>query len=219
VRGRLGFIVLAAAMVSACITINQGPGATPTSSEIAFPTIPPLSLPPLPTVPPLPLITLPPIPTLALEPTDTPATETAEPGTPEPTLAPGETPPATPIDLLPFLTSGITLYNLGDSTLYVSATIIDTGTGDEYPVGDLSVEADQFTRQASLATRYRIDFSYDRSTNDALGSCTIDVSDADEIDFTAVPDGIIITKNAQQPNDPAEMVVATSSLCQAGSAP
>ena len=216
-RGRLVFIVLAAALVSACVTINQGPAATPTSPDIVFPTIPPLSLPPLPTVPPL--ITLPPIPTLAPEPTDTPATETEEPATAEPTLAPGETPPATPIDLMPFLTSGITLYNLGDSTLFVSATIIDTGSGDEYPVGDSSVEPDQFTRQETLATRYRIDFSYDQSTNDALGSCTIDVADADEIDFAALPDGIIITKNAQPPNDPAEMVVATSSLCAAGAAP
>ncbi len=205
-KARLWIIFLTGALVSACVTINQGVPATPTEG-IVFPTIPPL-----------PLVTLPPIPTLVPQPTDTPTAETAEPATPEPTLAPGETAPATPIDLMPFLTSGITVYNLGDSTLYVDATIIDTGTGDEYPVGVSSVEPDQYTRQATLATRYRIDFSYSQDTNDALGSCTIDVAEADEIDFAALPDGIIVTRNAVQPDDPAEMVVATSSLCQAGAA-
>lgn len=112
----------------------------------------------------------------------------------------------------------MTIYNLGDATLFASATGIDADSGDEFDLGTFQVEPEQFTRQASIPLRIRFDFSFSTAGGDDTGSCTMDVADGDEIDFVAVPDGIVVARNGQQPDDVAEMNVATSSLCQAGAA-
>jgi hypothetical protein len=120
------------------------------------------------------------------------------------------------MDLRPFLTSGVTLYNLGDTTLYVTATGIDPDSGDEFELGQFQVEPEQFTRQAAIPLLIRFDFSFEEGTVDALGTCTMIVASGDEVDFVAVAGGVVVTVNQVQPDAAAEMVISTSSLCHAG---
>ncbi|HUP83052.1 MAG TPA: hypothetical protein VM284_02565 [Candidatus Limnocylindria bacterium] len=191
---RIGAIValaLSLLLVSGCISVVEEPTPTPTTAISEPPTAPP-TLPP--TDPP------------------TPAPSRA----PTPTLAPGQTPLPTPLDLLPFLTSGVTLYNLGDTTLFVTATALNADTDEEFKLLDLAIEPEQFTRQAAIPLLLRFDFTYAQDTVDALGSCTMIVSDADEVEFLAAPNGVAVVKNNVQPDDLAEMNVSTSSLCTAG---
>ncbi len=185
----LGLTVL---VVAACISVVQ-PTQLPTEPFTPAPTLPP---------------TLAPTPPPTL-----PATDAPTPA-PTPTLAPGQTPLPTPVDLRPFLSAGVTLYNLGDSTLFVTATGIDPDTGDEFALGSFDVEPEQFTRQAAIPLLIRFDFSFDDANVAALATCTMNVATGSEVDFVAVAGGVAVTVNQVQPVDISEMVVGTSSLCQ-----
>lgn len=120
------------------------------------------------------------------------------------------------MDLRPFLTAGVTLYNLGDSTLYVTATGINPDSAEEFLLGDFEVSPEQFTRQSAIPLLIRFDFSFDEATANALASCTMNVADGAEVDFVAVAGGVVVTVNQIQPADISEMLTTTSSLCQAG---
>jgi len=190
-RDAIVVLAVTVLLVSGCMGISTAPTPQPTPNPTEIPTLPPT---PPPTLPP------------TQPPTDAPT----------PTLAPGATPLPTPLDLRPFLASGITVYNLGDSTLYMTATGIDPDSNDEYALGTFQVEPEQVTRQAAIPLLIRFDFSFDQQTTGALGTCTLNVASGDEVDFVAVADGVAVTVNQVQPDDLAEMDVATSSLCEAG---
>ena len=185
-------MVVAAIVAAGCITVVRGPTAPPART---------------------PEVTHAPTPAPTAEPTPPPTLE------PTPSLAPGQTPLPTPMDLRPFLTAGVTLYNLGDATLYATATGIDPDSGDEFKLGTFQVEPEQFTRQAAIPLRIRFDFSFSADSPDAAGTCTMVVNNGDEVDFVAVSSGVVVTRNGVQPNNVAEMALTTSPLCLAGSTP
>jgi hypothetical protein len=181
---------LSALLVTACITFSAEPTLTPTPTPTPLPTEPPMI---------------------------TPAP------TPPRTMAPGETPKPTPIELLPFLTAGVTILNLGDSTLYVTATGIDTDAdpnaspgASDFELGTYLIEPEQFTHQAAIPLRIRFDFSFDEASTAGLATCTLDVTDDDEITFVAVAGGIAVSRNGIEPASVSDMNLATSSLCQVG---
>jgi hypothetical protein len=155
-------------------------------------------------------------PTVGATPQPTPELTNPPTHPPTPTPAPGQTPPPTPLDLRPFLSSGVTMYNLGDQTLYVTVTGVDPDTSDEFHLADFQVEPEQFTRQAAIPLLLRFDFTFDHANSAGLATCTMNVATGNEVDFVAVGNGVVVTVDQTQPDDIAEMVTTTSSLCHAG---
>jgi hypothetical protein len=119
------------------------------------------------------------------------------------------------VDVAPFLTSDITVVNLGDGPLGLTVTLLDPDSAEEFTIGTFRLEPEQVTSQSIVPALFRLDFGYS-GVNDA-GTCTITIGDGEELQFAVIPQGIAITSNGPEPADPAEMVVATSSRCQAES--
>lgn len=162
-----------------------------------------------------PAITAAPSPTPAPTPTEAPPTTTPSPTR---TLGPGETPGPTVIDLLPLLSSEITVANLADQPLTLRVTLVDTESSDEFEVGAFELQPLQVTTQAILPTRFRLDFEFGGSSASG-GTCSIDIADGEELQFAVLDTGIAMTSNLEtEPEDPAELLVATASRCRAGGA-
>jgi hypothetical protein len=199
--GSIGVLAIAALLAAGCVTYiaapTPGASSAPTDAQTLAPTAQPTNPP---TSPPTPVLTNPPT------------------NPPTPSLAPGQTPPPTPFDLLPFLSSGINLYNLGDTTLFVTATGINTDSDEEFKLGEFQIEPEQFTLQSAIPLLIRFDFSFDETTPAGLATCTMTVATGDEVDFVAVNTGVVVTKNGVQPDTIAEMNTTTSALCTTGAA-
>jgi hypothetical protein len=156
-----------------------------------------------PTPSPSPLVTAAPTPT-ALPTAEATASATAS----------GDASPT--IDLRPFLTATLTLINLAETTLTVTATFIDTSEGSESTLGTFEAASLQATTQSLPPGRYRLDFTYGSTL---AGTCTLDVAENNAFQFAAITRGVAITRSGVEPTDPDEVLVATSSLCRAGGAP
>jgi hypothetical protein len=182
-------LALTAALAAGCITFSSEPTPEPTRAPTEIPMITPA-----PTQPPTP------------GPTQ---------GPPTPTPDPNATPRPTPIDVAPFLTSEVTILNLGDAPLGVTVTLLDPDSTEEFTIGTFHLEPGQVTSQSIIPALFRLDFG----TNgvDDVGSCDITIGEAEQIQFAVVPSGIVMATNGVEPTDAAEMIVATSSRCQAES--
>ena len=71
------------------------------------------------------------------------------------------------------------------------------------------------TAQAVLPSRYRLAFDYPGGAAAEGGTCVIDIAEGEQIQFAVLERGGVITARAE-PDDPAELVIATSSRCRAG---
>ena len=182
-------LALAAMLVSGCITFSGEPTPTPSQAPTEIPMITP-------------------------EPTSPPTPEPTE-GPPTPTPDPLATPRPTPIDIAPFLTSEVTILNLGDAPLGVTVTLLDPDSTDEFTIGTFHLEPGQVTSQSIIPALFRLDFGW--SGVDDVGTCDITIGEAEQIQFAVVPTGIVMATNGVEPADAAEMIVATSSRCQAES--
>jgi hypothetical protein len=221
---RAVLLVVVGVILSACVSVAP-PAATQPTQAPAFPipytlppvTLPPVTLPPIVTLPPVvtppPIVTLPPVvtappptPTMLPTPTDEPAP--TSPVTPDPNA----TPAPTRLDVLPYLTSEVTVVNLADAGVEVTVTLVDADSADEFEIGTFELAPLQVTSQAVVPARYRLDFNLGGGNEE---TCTIDIGD-EELQFAVIESGIAITTSGAEPDDPAEMVVATSSRCQAG---
>ena len=224
-------LVLIAVLVTlvGCVGITTAPSTSVPTPAATAPgaTLPPptaqLTPPPTATAaPPTPAPTPP--PTECCPTTATPAPEPS--ATQEPTVTPQATPAGTPdpnatpaptkLDILPFLSSEMTILNLADQELSVTATLIDPDNGEEFVVGTFELSPLQVTSQAVVPTRLRLDFDFPGGGDADAGTCTIDVENEEEIQFAAIAGGVAITTGAIEPADPAELLVATASRCQAG---
>lgn len=213
----IGLLVSACASTSAPATSLPALTAAPARTTASVPTLSATATPAptaVPTAPPTPQPT--PTPTAPPTPSPTPTAPPTPPPTPGPTrtLAPGETPAPTPIDLAPFLTAEVTVVNLGEGPLAVTVTLLDPESTDEYEVGVLEIQPLQVTSQAVLAFRYRLEFEYPDGSPADGGTCIINIFKGDEIQFAVLERGGVITAGAE-PDDPAELVIATSSRCRA----
>jgi hypothetical protein len=144
----------------------------------------------------------------------TPSPSPSPPPTVAPTLDPNATPRPTPLDILPFLTSEITVVNLAEQQLALKVTLLDPDSTDEFSLGTYELEPLQVTTQSVVPTRFRLEFAF--SGGGSAGTCTIDIEEGDQVQFAVIETGIAITSSAAEPEDPAEMVVATASRCRAG---
>jgi hypothetical protein len=118
------------------------------------------------------------------------------------------------VDVMPFLSSEMTVVNLADEAIALKVTLLDTDSDGSYEVGTFSVEPLQVTTQAIVPTRLRLEFTSPIGAH--IGTCTIDVAEGEAIQFAVIGNGIAITTNGAEPADAAEMSVATASRCHAG---
>jgi hypothetical protein len=190
----------AAVLATPAPTATPGPTATPSAAPSPTPAA---TSAPTPRPKPTPAAT--PVPTAA---------PTATPG-PTRTLAPGETAAPTPLDLAPFLTAEITVVNLADAPLSVSVTIVLPESGEEFEIGTLVLAPLQVTTQSVLAARFRLAFDYPGGAASEAGTCVIELEEGDQVQFAVVTGGAVLTAG-DEPEDPAELVVATAARCRAG---
>ena len=181
-------LAVAAILVSGCISVVAEPTPTPTPAPTAPPTPPPTAPPTLP-----------------------PTVEPTVEGSPGPTGTGLED-----VDLRPYLTAGLSVLNLADDTITLTARLVNTDTNEEFSVGDYSALPEQSATQQLIPARYHLIFSYPEGSSAVGGECTIDVGDTDAIQFVAVNNGLVVIKNGVEPTDTAEAVITTSSLCHAG---
>jgi hypothetical protein len=187
---RLGSICavgLAAIVVSGCITFSAEPTATPYPAPTEIPMVTPA-------------------------PTPAPATPEPTAGPPTPTPDPNATPRPTAVDVAPYLTSDLTVINLGDATLRLTVALLDPDSTDEFVIGTFEIQPEQVNSQAIIPALFRLDFGYSGVAD--AGSCTITIADGEQLQFAVVPQGVAITTSGPEPADPAEMIVATASRCQ-----
>jgi len=185
---------IAAVVATGCITYVAAPTPAPT----AIPT-------PTPTEPPTPPPTLPP--------TEPP---TQAPPTPPPD--PNATPRPPAVDIAPYLTSEVTVVNLGDAPLALTVALLDPDSTQEYVIGTFELQPEQVTSQAVIPALFRLDFAYSAGSVADAGTCSIEIADGEQLQFAVIPTGIVITSSGTEPADPAEMLVATSTRCQADAA-
>ena len=202
---RIVAVLVMAAAVMGCVTIVPAePGPT---FELPASFIPPDE-------------TLPVEPTLAPEPTQIPVpVTTPRPATPTPEPDPDATPRPSVVDLLPILSSEMTVVNLADSPVSLTVAIRDPNdeseTPSEYLVGTFDIAPLQVSTQATVPARLRLAFSVGASD---IGTCMIDLAEGEAIQFAVVESGIAVTSSTGEPDDPSEMLVETASRCHAGEA-
>jgi hypothetical protein len=153
----------------------------------------------------------------------TQAPTVAPPPTPVVTLEPGATPS---FDIRAILNGQITVFNLSDADLSVSAVIHDPSPdGEDIPISAFTLGPNQATTRSVIggneetgAVPYLLEFTYAGGST-AGGSCTVSVLKGQDFTFVAVNDGLTIARNEEVPAAAAEAVIATSSLCVAPPAP
>ncbi len=167
-----------------------------------------------------------------------PAASTAPPGTPEPSLVPVVTaaptpavtlePGATPsFDIASLLNADLTIFNLSDADLSVSAVIHDTTSdGEDVPISAFTLGPGQVAARALLggdaesgAVPYLLTFSYPSGAAATGGTCTISVLAGQDFTFVAVNEGLTVNRGSETPATLDEALIATSSLCVPPPAP
>lgn len=208
---RIAAVLLLAVAVSGCVTVAP-PGTAPPLTTVAPSPLAEPTATPAPTAQPtaVPTVDATAQPTAPPEPTPPP---TPTPATPDPNA----TPAPTSVDVLAYIAAEITVVNLGDAPLAVTVTLVAEDSSDEYTIGTFSVEPLQVTSQGVVPARFRLEFDYPGGSDADAGTCLIDIAQDEELQFAFLETGGVITAGSE-PDDPAEMVVATSSRCIAGGA-
>ena len=157
-------------------------------------------------------------PVASAEPSPSPAetaesTETAAPtDSPAPSTSHKPLPSIDQAELDAYLTSSITLIDLADDDLSVTASYVDPSSNEAIDFGTYELGAtEQMTHQVPPGT-YRLEF-HQPADSAAKQTCTIEISDADAYTFAAVSGAIAISRTGAKPKDVGELFVATSSLC------
>lgn len=137
------------------------------------------------------------------------ASPTAEPA---PSKSPKALPSIDQAELDAYLTASITLIDLADDDLAVTVSYLDPDSEESIDLGTYALESmEQSTNQVPPGT-YRLDFRQPASA--ATGpTCTIEIGDADNYVFAAVPDAVAVSRTGVKPKDARELFVSTSSLC------
>jgi hypothetical protein len=109
--------------------------------------------------------------------------------------------------------ANVSIVNLDDHVLNARLNQLDV-TDEEAVFGSQRLEPFDIGGFSSLAPgRYQIDFESDGNPLLTL-SCTIVTENRDTYRFVAVPEGLAITRESHETQDPAELDAGTSSLCR-----
>lgn len=107
------------------------------------------------------------------------------------------------------------MVNLAQAEVSVTVSVLDPESDDEFTVGTYELQPLQVTHQAVIAARFRLDFALAGSE---VQSCAIDIAEAEQAQFAVIESGVALTTSGEEPLDADEMLVATSSRCQAETA-
>jgi hypothetical protein len=208
------------AIVVVALTASCNSAAPPASVTISPATLAPVFTPAAATAPLSPPPT--PAPTEATatpeptpETTDQPTVEPTVEPTSEPTrtLAPGETPRPTPLDIAAYLTAQIDLLHLGDDSIAVAIAISDESGGQSATVAKFEMEDLDSVTQSIPAGTYSVEFTRVAAPSKPT-TCTITVKDGDHFEFVSTDATIVVLNPAHPPTTRKDLVVSTSSLCQ-----
>ena len=117
-------------------------------------------------------------------------------------------------ELAAYLTANLSLFDVADESVTVTVTYVDPDSGP-FEFGSYSLGSGEQLTHAVPPGAYRISFRVDGASGKAP-TCSVDVKDGATITFfVASADAIAITRNGYKPKKPADLFVATSSLCKA----
>jgi hypothetical protein len=168
------------------------------------------------TAPSIPVASAEPSPSLAesVAPTQgaTPIDSAASSDSPEPSTSHKPLPSIDQAELDAYLTSSITLIDLADEGLSVTASYLDPSSDEAIDFGTYELGAtEQMTHQVPPGT-YQLEF-HQPADSTAKQTCTVEISDADAYTFAAVSGAIAISRTGTKPKDVGDLFVSTSSLC------
>lgn len=196
-------MLAAGAFAAACVGVTTAPTGTPGQPE--SPSRPSFVAPTALTTPGPPT----PEPTASAEPAPTPAPTPTPTDEPERTLAPGETPRPSPMDISAYLTATLSVVNLTDEQFTVSVDIYSEGE-DQGTVAQFDLEPYGSLFQNVPETTYGV--SFDGSGEPS--TCVVTIAEGAQLSFTLIGTDILIADAAHEPTSPEDLFVATSSLCE-----
>lgn len=212
--------IVVVALVASCNSAAPPASVTPPPAAIQPPSTLPLATATSPS-PPAPTTAASVSETAAATPEPTPeatAEATSEPTvepTPEPTrsLAPGETPRPTPIDIAAYLTAQIDLLHLGDDSISVAIAISDESGGQSATVAKFEMENLDSVTQSIPAGTYSVVFTRP-ATASKPKTCTLSVKDGDHFEFVTTDATIAVLNPSHPAKTRQDLVVDTSPLCR-----
>ncbi len=117
-------------------------------------------------------------------------------------------------ELAAYLTANLSLFDVADGSVTVAVTYVDPDSGP-FEFGSYSLASGEQLTHAVPPGAYRISFRVDGATGKAP-TCSVDVKDGATITFfVASADAIAVTRSGFKAKKPADLFVATSSLCTA----
>ena len=191
-------MLAAGAFATACVGVTTAPTGTPGQTE--SPSRPSFA----------------PTATASAEPAPTPAPTRAPTATPteepERTLAPGETPTPSPMDISALLTATLSVVNLTEEQFTITVDMYSEGENlgtvaefDLEPYGSLFQDVPETTYAVSAVLS---DGSGEPST------CVVTIAEGAQLSFTLIGTDILIADAAHEPTSPEDLFMATSSLCE-----
>ncbi len=125
---------------------------------------------------------------------------------------------ATLLKLAGLAPANVEVDNFRDDTIQVSILQLDVPQNSNTSTSPAQFEAqlnafDVHTTSIPTHGRYRVDFGTTTGGAD-LGTCTINLGSADQYQFVALPDKIVVNHVDRPPKTGPDLIVATSSLCR-----
>lgn len=122
--------------------------------------------------------------------------------------------PTTVLNLVGLGPGAIELDNFRDDAIHVSILQLDVAE-DSFPL-QTTLEIEAFgirNYRVSEPGRYRVDFGTTSGSAD-LGTCTLNVRSADQYQFVALPDMVVVNRVKDPVAVGTDLIVATSALCR-----
>jgi hypothetical protein len=111
-------------------------------------------------------------------------------------------------------TGEINIANISDSTLYSDLIQLTTDSGEPESYLDLSLRPFEVGGLGSISPgAYELQISF---SNEGLtgGGCWLEIKSGDVFQLVAVPEGIAIIKEGENPTNPDEIDYLSTSLCK-----
>ncbi len=126
----------------------------------------------------------------------------------------GQLSPRTMLNAVGMGTGEINIVNIADSALYGDLVQMTTDSGEPESFLDLSLEAFEVGGIGSIPPgSYELKVSFSEGIPIG-GSCWLEIESGDVIQLVAVPEGIAISKEGENPTAPDEIDYTTTALCK-----
>lgn len=126
----------------------------------------------------------------------------------------GQLAPRTVLNAIGMGTGEINFVNLADSTLDSDLVQLNTESGEPENFSDLSLEPFEIGGIGAIPPGiYELQVSFSAGIP-TVGSCWLEIESGDVFQFVAVPEGIAISKEGENPTNPDEIDFQTTSICK-----